>query len=82
MAKYGVFSCSYSPVFSSNTGKYGPEKKLHISQLPRKRWQSLSDISISVIARIASKSFSYKKSLSVLAILKKTAEPLEPNLES
>ena len=26
MSKYGVFSDPYFPVFSSNTGKYGPEK--------------------------------------------------------
>ena len=26
MSKYGVFSCPYFPVFSTNTGKYGPEK--------------------------------------------------------
>ena len=26
MAKYGVFSGPYFPVFSPNTGKYGPEK--------------------------------------------------------
>ena len=26
MSKYGVFSGHYFPVFSPNTGKYGPEK--------------------------------------------------------
>ena len=26
MSKYGVFSGPYFPVFSPNTGKYGPEK--------------------------------------------------------
>ena len=26
MARYGVFSSPYFPVFSPNAGKYGPEK--------------------------------------------------------
>ena len=28
VSKYGVFSGQYIPVFSLNTGKYGPEYKL------------------------------------------------------
>ena len=30
MSKYGVFSGPYFPVFSPNTGKYGPEKTLYL----------------------------------------------------
>ena len=30
MSKYGVFSGPYFPVFSPNTGKYGPEKTPHL----------------------------------------------------
>ena len=31
MSKYGVFSGSYFPVFSPNTGKYEPEKTLYLN---------------------------------------------------
>ena len=30
MSKYGVFSGPYFPVFSPNTGKYGPEKTAYL----------------------------------------------------
>ena len=30
VSKYGVFSGPYFPVFSSNTGKYGPEKPRYL----------------------------------------------------
>ena len=30
MFKYGVFSGRYFPVFSPNTGKYGPEKNPYL----------------------------------------------------
>ena len=30
MSKYGVFSGPYNPVFSPNTGKYGPEKTTYL----------------------------------------------------
>ena len=31
VSKYGVFSGPYFPVFSSNTGKYGPEKNPYLN---------------------------------------------------
>ena len=30
MSRYGVISCPYFPVFSPNTGKYGPEITPHL----------------------------------------------------
>ena len=30
VSKYGVFSAAYFPVFSPNTGKYGPEKTTYL----------------------------------------------------
>ena len=40
MSKYRVFSGPYFPVFSPNTGKYGPEKTPYLDTFHAKNWKA------------------------------------------
>ena len=42
VSKYGVFSGPYLPVFSLNTGKYGPEKTPYLGTFHAVEWPTHS----------------------------------------
>ena len=62
MSKYGVFSGPYFPVFSPNTGKYGPEKNHAVAffeKTVKDFWKKMFIVDFAVIHKIFETIFSF-----------------------